>query len=94
LEQRIAQLEREKTALESMRSTSRADAETAQKATRLEKEVAKAEKVEARRQVDAKKKELEETKSKHQAARQTISIYRNAVCASTEPLQTEVGELL
>jgi hypothetical protein len=44
--------------------------------------------------VDAKKKELEETKCKHQAVCPTINAYREAIRAGAEPLQTEVDELL
>jgi len=94
LEQRVAQLEREKTALDAALSTSQAETETALKATRQEAEAAKEETVEARLQVDAKKKELEETECKHQAMCPAINAYREAIRAGAEPLQIEVDELL
>ena len=94
LEQRVTQLEREKIALEAALSTSQAEMETALKATRQEAEAAKEETVEARRQVDAKKKELQETIAQQQVAHHTISVYLEAVRVGDEPLQEEIGNLL
>ena len=56
LEQKVAQLEREKTALEAALSTSHAEAKTVLEAARQETNASKVKVTEARRQAEAKRK--------------------------------------
>jgi len=61
---------------------------------RAEADPAKAKAVEARRLANANDEEMRESKAQRQAARQTITTYREAICTGAEPLQEDVPKLL
>ena len=74
--------------------TARANAEAEPQAAHLEVENAKAMAAELRRSLETKATELKDAECREQAATQAVIAYREAVRASTEPLQRDIVAFL